>query len=152
LALALSLVATVLAIIGWFRPSSPQQSARPVAPTYSPQQISDAKARACNAVDTVHKGAMLHSGTGTQQSNDPAMAEAQAADGRLALIAGGWYLRDHLDPAAPPALIGEIRHLSQVMLDLGANYLAGSKNADPDQAALIDEGNSAFARAQDLCK
>jgi hypothetical protein len=151
-ALAIALIATVLAIIGWFRPSASQQSARTVTPTYSPQQISDAKARACNAVDTVHKGAILHSGTGTQQSIDPAMAEAQAADGRLAVIAGGWYLRDHLDPAAPPTLVDEIRHLSQVMLDLGANYLAGAKNADPNQAALIEEGNTAFERAQDLCK
>ncbi len=151
-ALAIAIVATVLAIVGWFRPSAPQQSARTATTTYSPQQISDAKARACNAVDTVHKGAMLHSGTATQQSSDPAMAEAQAADGRLAVIAGGWYLRDHLDPAAPPTLADEIRHLSQVMLDLGANYLAGAKNADPNQAALIDEGNTAFERAQDLCK
>jgi hypothetical protein len=80
------------------------------------------------------------------------MAEAQAADARLAIIAGGWYLRDHLDPATPPTLADAIKHVSETMLDLGANYLAGARNADPAQSALIKEGNSGFAHALELCK
>lgn len=151
-ALAIALLATALAIVGWFRPSVPHQSASPAGLSFSPQQVSDAKTRACDAADTVHKGALLHSGTGTQQSSDPAMAEAQAADGRLAVISGGWYLRDHLSPATPKTLTDAVQQLAQVMLDLGANYLAGAKNADPGQAALIGEGNSAFARVQELCR
>lgn len=151
-ALAIALLATALAIVGWFRPAPTPTQTHSATPSWSAQQVSDAKARACNAADTVHKGAMLHSGTGTQQSSDPAMAEAQAADGRLAVIAGGWYLRDHLSPATPPVLTDAMQHLSQVMLELGANYLAGAKNADPSQAALIEEGNTAFERVQDLCK
>jgi hypothetical protein len=153
-ALVIALVAVALAIVGWFRPSPPPAPAHPASPTYTEQQTSDAKARVCSALDVVNKGALLHSGTSAppQQSNDPAMAEAQAADSRLSIIAGGWYLRDHLSPATPQELTTAIQHLSEVALDLGQNYLAGAQNKDPAQADLIKEGNSAFAHALELCK
>jgi hypothetical protein len=108
----------------------------------------------CTALDTVNKAASLHSGTGpqAQASSDPTMAEAQAANARLSIIAGGWYLRDHLDPATPPAIAAAIQHLSEIMLDLGENYLAGAQNEDPAQSDLIKQGNSAFAHALELCK
>src|ERR1700744_2492153 len=45
--LAIAVVATGLAIVGWFRPSAPAPpQAHPPAPTYSEQQVADAKARA----------------------------------------------------------------------------------------------------------
>jgi hypothetical protein len=80
---------------------------------------------------------MLRAGTNVGQSSDPALAEAQGADARLAIISGGWYLRDHLNAATPPELASAIKGLTQVMLDLGANYLADARNDDPAQSALI---------------
>lgn len=153
-ALAIALLATVLAIVGWFRPTPEPVSAQASGPTYSEQQIADAKARACAALDVVNKGVTQHAGSGAsgKQSDDPAMAEAQAADSRLAIIAGGWYLRNHVEAATPPAISAAIQHLSGILLDLGANYLAGVMNADPKQAALISDGNSSFDKALELCK
>jgi hypothetical protein len=151
LALALALVASVLAIVGWFRPS-PSPSTGSTTPTFTEQQVSDAKTRACSALDLVHKGTMLHAGTNVGQSSDPALAEARGADARLAIISGGWYLRDHLDAATPPELAAAIKGLTQVMLDLGANYLADARNDDSAQSALIKEGNSGFDHALELCK
>jgi hypothetical protein len=153
-ALAIALIASGLAIVGWFRPSPLPAPSHPADPTFTEQQISDAKTRTCTALDTVNKGVTQHAGTNAPEhsSSDPAMAEAQAADSRLAIISGGWYLRDHLDPATPPAIATSIRHLAGILLDLGANYLAGAKNADPDQSALISQGNSAFDQALELCK
>ena len=95
---------------------------------------------------------MLHAGTNVGQSSDPALAEAQGADARLAIISGGWYLRDHLDAATPPELAAAIKGLTQVMLDLGANYLADARNDDPAQSSLIKEGNAGFDHALELCK
>jgi hypothetical protein len=154
LALALAVVASGLAIVGWFRPS-PTPAAQPSkTPTYTEQQISDAKARSCAAVDTTHKGVVLQSGANKQDavSSDPALAEGQAANARLSIISGSWYLRDHLDPATPQPLADTIRHLSGVMLDIGANYLAGARDADQAQSALLSDGDSSFARALELCK
>jgi hypothetical protein len=152
--MAIALIASGLAIAGWFRPPQLPAASPPTSPAFTEQQISDAKARACKALDVVNKGVTQHAGTNAPEhsSSDPAMAEAQAADSRLAIIAGGWYLRDHLDPATPPAVATSIRHLAEILLDLGANYLAGAKNADPDQSVLVTDGNTAFDQALELCK
>ena len=154
LALALALVASGLAIVGWFRPTPPPAAPPSKTPTYTEQQISDARTRACAAVDTAHKGVVLQSGANKQDavSSDPALAEGQAANARLSIISGSWYLRDHLDPATPQPLADTIRHLSAVMLDIGANYLAGARDADQAQSTLLSDGDSTFAHALELCK
>jgi hypothetical protein len=153
-ALAIAVIATGLAAAGWFRPSAPPAPAHPAAPTYSEQQISDAKTRACAALDVVQKGVGMHAGTGpaAELSGDPALAEAQSANARLAIIAGGWYLRDHLDAATPQPLADAIRHVSGILLDLGQNYLAGLRNEDPKTSELVKDGNSGFDHALELCK
>ena len=150
LALALALVASGLALVGWFRPSPPPTAPPSKTPTYTEQQISDAKARSCAAFDTVLKGVTLQ--THGEASDDPAMRKAQAVNGQLSLVAGGGYLRDHLDPATPAQLAAEIRKTADVLSDLGANALAGAQNADQPQASLLTEAKSSFAQVQELCK
>jgi hypothetical protein len=150
LALALALVASGLAIVGWFRPSPPPTAPPSKTPTYTEQQISDAKARSCAAFDTVLKGVTLQ--THGEASDDPAMRKAQAVNGQLSLVAGGGYLRDHLDPATPAQLAADIRKTADVLSDLGANALAGAQNADQPQAGLLTEAKSSFAQVQELCK
>ena len=150
LALAIAVIATGLAIVGWFRPAPPPPAPHPAAPTYTEQQISDAKTRACNAFEVVLKGVTLQ--THGEPSGDPTMRKAQAIDGQLSLVAGGWYLRDHVEPATPKQLGADMRKTADVLLDLGANALAGAQNADQPQADLLTEAQSAFAQVQELCK
>jgi hypothetical protein len=80
------------------------------------------------------------------------MELAQGTNARLTTISSGWYLKARLEPAAPADLTGAIEHLSDVLLDLGAHYLAGAKDDQPPQAALKSDGNAAFERVRDLCK
>jgi hypothetical protein len=148
--LAIALIATGLAIVGWFRPPQPAPPPRAATPTYTEQQISDAKTRACNAFEVVQKGTTLQ--TNLPQTDDPAMANAQATHAQLSLGTGGWYLRDHLDPATPPSVAAEVRKLANALLDVGANAIAGAKNADPPQTARMDDANSAFEQVGKLCK
>jgi len=154
LALALAVVASGLAIVGWFRPSpAPPPTPAPAkssTPTYTEEQISDAKVRSCKAFDLVDKGVTLQ--TNGESSSDPVMAKAQGASARLATISGGWYLKARLDPATPAELTSAIQHLSDVLLDLGANYEAGVRDDDASQAALKNETNSTFAHVAELCK
>src|ERR1700744_936758 len=150
LALALALVASGLAIVGWFRPSPSAPPPRSTGPTFTEQQISDAKARSCAAFDTVLKGVTLQ--THGEASDNPAIRKAQAVNGQLSLVAGGGYLRDHLDPATPAQLAAEIRKTADILSDLGANALAGAQNADQPQASLLTEAKSSFAQVQELCK
>jgi hypothetical protein len=150
-ALAIAVIATGLAVVGWFRPSpaAPPPS-RSTGPTYTEQQISDARSHACTAFELVNKGVALE--TNGQLSNDPAMELAQGTNARLTTISSGWYLKARLEPAAPADLTGAIQRLSDVLLDLGAHYLAGAKDDQPSQAALKSEGNAAFDRVRELCK
>ena len=80
------------------------------------------------------------------------MELAQGTNARLTTISSGWYLKARLEPAAPADLAGAIQHLSEVLLDLGANYLAGAKDDQPAQASLQNAGNVAFDRVRELCK
>jgi hypothetical protein len=153
LALILAVVASGLAVVGWFRPSQPPAQTTP--PTYTNQQVSDAKSRACAAFDLVKKGTALQAQggeSGAEPSDDPAMRKAQAANARLSLIAGASYLLSHLDPAAPQELADGLRKLASTLNDIGVNYLAGAKNADPPQAALLSEGDTDITSVADLCK
>lgn len=149
-ALVISVIATGLAVVGWFRPSQTAQRPEAAAPTFTDQQITDAKNSACAAFETVKKGTTLQ--TNLPHTDDPAMANAQATHAQLSLVAGGWYLSQQLDPATPPQLESEIRKLAKTLADVGANAIAGAKNEDPPQAARMDEANSAFERIADLCK
>lgn len=150
LALALAVVATVLAIVGWFRPSQPSRSQHTAAPSYTEQQVSDAKARTCTAFDTVKRGTTLQ--TNLPPTDDPALANVQATHAQLSLVAGGMYLREQLDPATPATLAADIRSLSNTLLGLGANAIAGARNTDQPQASRMDQANSAFGRVAELCQ
>jgi hypothetical protein len=150
LALALAIVASGLAIVGWFRPSPSPPPTQASTPTYTEQQISDAKTRACAAFEVVQKGATIQ--TNPSPTDDPGLANAQAAHAQLSLVAGGWYLSNHVDSATPASVRDEIRKLSGTMLDIGANALAGAKNSDPSQAALIEDANQGVDRIKELCK
>jgi hypothetical protein len=148
-ALGVALVATGLAVVGWFRPSPPPATSTAL-PTYTEQQVSEARTSTCEAFAVVNKGITLQ--TNGADSDNPALVQAEAANARLATISGGWYLKARLDQATPPDLTAAVQHLSDVLLDLGANYLAGAKDDDPSQSARKSEGNAAFARVQEMCK
>ena len=149
--LVIALIATGLAIIGWFRPTPVTPTASPsTSPTYGEQQISDAKSHACNAFETVQKGVKLQ--TNEAASADPATRKAQATAGQLSVVAGGWYLKDHLEPALPATIKSAVQHLADLLLDLGANYIAGEHDSDPVQGALRTDTVSAFGQVHDLCK
>ena len=155
LALAIAVIATGLAIVGWFRPTPPPPAPHPAEPTYTQQQISDAKARACKAFEVVQKGVRLQTGAGNpspESGDNAAMIEAQAANARLSVLGGAWYLRDHLDPAAPSEIATTVRRLSDSMSDLGEKYVAGAKNDDPEVANLRSDGSSLAAQITEMCK
>jgi hypothetical protein len=150
LALALAVIASGLAIAGWFRPAPTAPPPHSTGSTFTDEQISDARGHACTAFELVNKGVGLE--TNGQLGSDPAMQLAQGTNARLTTISSGWYLKARLEPAAPTDLAAAIRHLSDVLLDLGANYLAAAKDDQPSQAALRSEGNAAFDRVTELCK
>ncbi|MBS4728362.1 hypothetical protein MSM1_08420 [Mycobacterium sp. SM1] len=123
------LLITALAVIGaiaigaWFRPL-PNNKPTPASPgpTFTDQQVSNAKASASAGFEKVRTSIPLQ--TSADSGGEPVMTQAVAASARLALLAGGYYLQTRLDPATPPSLATAIRSFSNISLDLAENALS----------------------------
>jgi len=119
-------------------------------PSPTPQQIADAKGRACSAYGTVRTAVALQ--TRVEPAPDPVAAQAVAANARLAMAVGGDYLLGHLDPAVPPQLAELLRSLAADLQDLTINALAGVGDTDPGQVARLHDVEAKSAKIVDLCK
>lgn len=85
-ALALAVVSLGVGIVGWFhRQPHDKPSPAPSAPTFTSQQISDAKENVCAAHRIVRQAAVLNTNQANPVPGDPTGDLAVAANARLAL-------------------------------------------------------------------
>jgi hypothetical protein len=77
---------------------------------------------------------------------------AVAANGRVALWAGGLYLNALLNPAIPSDLADSVRKFADALMDIGAGATAGLQNSEPGQAALLKDASAADTSITQLCK
>src|SRR5271169_3049985 len=141
------LVTLGVAIVGWFRPV-PAKS--PPAPTYSNQQVADAKAKVCAAYEKVHSAvgvSMARDG-----GSDPTSQLAVATSARQALLAGSEYLITTLseEPATAPDLATTIRKLASLFQQYTVDYLNGRTNAEMESS--LRAGDEATSTIERLCK
>lgn len=146
--LSVALLVTLgVAIVGWFRPVP----AKPLpAPTYSNQQIADAKAKVCAAHEKVHSA--IKASSARDEGTDPTAQLAFALNGRQALLAGSEYLRTVLsaEPATPNDLATTIRKLTDVFQELAVDYLNGLNESQMESP--LKAGNEATLTIERLCK
>jgi hypothetical protein len=142
--LAIALVALGVAIGACLRPVPESKAAD--APTYTDQQVAEAKAKVCAAFERVRTGVRLQ--VGANGGDDPVLKQAIAANARLSLIGGAYYLQVRLDSATPPPVATAIRELSDILLELGENALAGST----DDQRLEQQADAKFNQLASLCK
>jgi hypothetical protein len=142
-ALAFALIATALAAWSLLRPASTTTAS---APTFTDQQVADAKTRACNAYKLVATAVTLQ--THADVGEEP---QAAAANARLSTAGGSAYLRNHLDPATPAPLAAELRSFADLLGDIALNQLAGVVNDDPAQGARYNDADAAEKRIVGLC-
>lgn len=141
------LVTLGVAIVGWFRPLPAKP---PPAPTYSDQQVADAKTKVCAAYDKVHSAmgvSMARDG-----GSDPTSQLAVATSARQALLAGSEYLMTTLseDSATTPDLATAIRKLASLFRQYTIDYLNGRTNAEMESS--LREGDETTATIERLCK
>lgn len=145
--LVITLVAVGAAVAAWLRPIPQTPAAAPPKPTYSAQQVADAKSKVCAAYEKVrHANYVNSSRTG---GDDPTAQLAVAVNQRQIYEAGSAYLLSTLseEPATPADLARAARKLAYVFQVLTLDNLA----SDPAHA----EENSANETAltiQGLCK
>jgi hypothetical protein len=137
----------VLAIVGWFHPSTGPGK-------FSGQQQQDAKAKICGATGVVRQAVGIGTNMGNPVPDDPSGALAVAANARLALYAGGGFLHQQLAaaPATPGDLSKAVTSYADTLQALGINYLAGAAPSDPVQQPLRDQLVPQLAELDQLCQ
>lgn len=120
------------------------------APTYSREQIADAKVTVCAAYTKVRQGVLLN--TGRNIGDDPASLYAVAANARMALFDGGEYLlgKLHETPATAADLAAAARSLVDAYQQLAIDYLA--EVPDEEEQSSTDAVDAATAKIADLCQ
>jgi hypothetical protein len=147
--LALTVVAGV-AIVGWFRPTRDEKL--PAAPTYSAEQVANAKTSVCAAFEKVqHALDLANSHAG---STDYATQLATAALTHEALDAGSRYLLSTLaeEPATPPDLATAVRNGANADQEALIGYLNGLPASDPAMQPSLNASDEATATVRRLCK
>jgi hypothetical protein len=120
--LAVGVVALTLTLVQWFHPPSHGNG----APSFSDQQVKDAKTSVCAAYTNVHRAVTINTHLQNPPDGGPIGPLAVATSARLALFGGGSYLHDRLtkEPATPEDLAKAVDSLATTLEDLGVNYLA----------------------------
>jgi hypothetical protein len=146
-------VLSVVAIVGWLRPLREQSSpSAPPTPSYTDQQVADAKATVCAAFAKVDHALDISGARGN--GSDPAMQLAIATSGRQVLDAGSRYLLTKLaeEPATSPDLAKAIRQQADSFQELMIGYLDELSNSDPQQQPALKASDEATATLRRLCK
>jgi hypothetical protein len=152
-ALAVALIALAVSLVGWFRPAPHNdQASAQSKPTYTAQQVADAKAHVCAAFERVHQAVDLaHTHVG---SSDYTTQLAAAALTHTALDAGSRYLLTMLaeEPAAPSDLSTAVRNEANAEQEALIGYLNGLPASDPFMAPALNASDAATATVRRLCK
>lgn len=146
--LVIALVAVGCAIAAWLRPVPKYQP--PAAPTYSSQQVADAKTKVCAAYTTVHHAVLAN--TGRSGDDDPATQLGLAANARIALFDSGDYLLKVLarEPAAAAALREATQALADSYQQLALDYMAEASDSNINRSRQAIETTG--SKVSEICK
>ena len=150
---AVALLALGLAIWALLRPTSEAPAVTAATPTYTDAQQAAAKSKICAAHGLVRVGVNVNTNLQPPGGPDDTVgALAAAANARVALGGGGQYLLANLDPATPQPVADAVRPFALKLMDIGAAATAGISNADPQQAARLQEADAMNTEIDNLCK
>jgi hypothetical protein len=141
------LITLGVAIVGWFRPLPPKP---PAAPTYTDQQVADAKTKVCAAYQKVRNA--INASTARDRGTDPTAQLVFAINGQQAILTGSEYLRTTLSqqPATPGELAKPIRQLTDIYLELVVEYQ--NNLSDSEEAPTVHAADDTAVTVQNLCK
>ncbi|MGA8125530.1 MAG: hypothetical protein WB967_15185 [Mycobacterium sp.] len=144
--LLITLVAVGAAVAAWLRPI-PHEAAAPTPPSYSEQQVADAKAKVCDAYGKVQKATTLNAAR--NGGDDPNAQLLIATTQRQVFVVGSSYLLTTLaeEPAAPADLAAAANDLAHLYRVITLDGLVGDRN-DPAH----NEASEIALKIQGLCK
>jgi hypothetical protein len=144
--LGITLVAVGAAIAAWLRPIPQAPAATPPKPTYTAQQVADAKSKVCAAYEKIHRAVDINAPR--SGGDDPTAQLVVKVNMRQIYVAGSAYLFTTLadEPATPPDLAADTRKLAHQMQDL---VLAGLSS---DASVPTNDANDTAAAIEGLCR
>ena len=128
-------------------PTAPTAAAEP---TFTDAQREEAKAKVCDAFLVVSSG-VANSSELQAEEGDAVGAVAIASNARLALLGGGQYMLDRVDPATDPALAEAARAFGNALMDVGAAAIAQIPNDDPAHQERLKDADEQNAKLQGMC-
>lgn len=145
--LLVSLVALGFAVAAWLRPLPEPSPPAAAAPTFTDQQVADAKAKVCDAYGKVRRAVDMN--WTRSGGDDPTAQLAVAANMRQVYIAGSAYMLTMLmdEPATPPDLSRVVHELSRLYQIISLDGLASD-----DSVSAHDDANDAGVTIERLCK
>jgi hypothetical protein len=145
--LLITLAAVGAAVAAWLRPIPHETSATPSAPTYSEQQVADAKSNVCAAYEKVHHG--VNTNVQRTGGDDPTSQLAVAVNMRQVYVIGSAYLLTTLadEPATPQDLATATRKIAGLFQILTLEGIS-SDSTSSTSSVVNDTG----ATIEGLCK
>ena len=128
-------------------PTGPTAAAEP---TFTDAQRDEAKAKVCDAFLVVSSG-VANSSAMQAEDGDAVGAVAIATNARLALLGGGQYMLDRVDPATEPGLAEAARAFGNALMDVGAAAVAQIPGDDPAHQERVKDADEQNAKLQGLC-
>jgi hypothetical protein len=155
ISLGISVIATVLAIVGWFRPTHTAPtaaSASPSTPTYTSEQVNVAKTNVCDAYALVKK---VVSGNTHRVNPIPGDRVGDLATGIYAPVSlydsGDYLSRSLLDNLAAPGDLAEsVKSFSKNLFKLAMADLASDSDSALD--SIRHQLDSDVTTIDGLCK
>src|ERR1700733_821747 len=110
--LVITLIAVGAAVAAWLRPIPQAPAAAPPKPTYSDQQVADAKSKVCGAFDKLWH--VLQVNSTRNGGDDPTAQLVVAVNERQIYVSGSAYLLTTLsdEPATPSELAATVSQLA----------------------------------------
>jgi hypothetical protein len=143
----ITLVAVGAAVAAWMRPLPEMKSMTPSAPTFSVQQVTDAKSKVCAAYWEVQKA--ISSNAGRNGGDDPNTQLLVATTQQMVFVAGSAHLMTTLadEPATSGDLALAVKKLADLFQVMTLDGLVGDRN-DPAHG----DATQAASTIQSLCK
>src|SRR6201986_2760489 len=147
-ALAIALVALAVGIAALLR-STPHNDHAPPTPTYTQQQIADAKAKVCTAVGKFNRAVSVNNAL--PRGSDPVVA---AVNSRQIFDVFSRYLLATLaeEPATPADLANAVRKQASTLEEVVILDQEGFSNSDPELKPVVDANSESAHTIRHLCK
>ncbi len=158
--IAVSAMLVAIATLGasaymWRNPvnSGPAAAAAPVAETFTEEQRAQSQAQVCDAFALVSVGVANSSAMQQPAANQGnfGAAIAVAANARLALLGGGQFLLNRVEPATPDELADAARDFGNTLMDVGAAAIAEVPTNDPAQQQRLKDADVQNTKLDQIC-